>query len=156
MAATAIVVQQAPQVLSVPQVTKWSSGLFHCCQDVKACCFAFFCCPCFACSTSREFGQSLCLPMVDIIGAGILAANGMPICVPPVTLSMRVGLRYKYQIEGDICTDIVISCCCVYCSWCQMRREIEHRQKTSAVMCSQPASVITTVSQPPTVAVTMM
>ncbi|KAI4883928.1 hypothetical protein NFI96_023471 [Prochilodus magdalenae] len=95
----------------------------------KARCYAFWCCPCFACSTTSKFGESGCLPLVDILGPGVMAAMGLPICVPPVTLSMRVAVRHKYQISGDICEDIAISCFCILCSWCQMNREIEHRQR---------------------------
>lgn len=61
-------------------------------------CFAFWCFPCFACKTSSQFGESLCLPLVDILGPAMMAATGVGLCVPPVTLSMRVAIRYKYHI----------------------------------------------------------
>uniref|UniRef100_A0A3B4EIF2 Plac8 onzin related protein 10 n=1 Tax=Pygocentrus nattereri TaxID=42514 RepID=A0A3B4EIF2_PYGNA len=118
MAATTVVVQQAPKV--VPKITSWSSGLCHCCQDMSSCCYAFWCCPCFACSTTSKFG--------------LMSAFGMPVCVPPVTLSMRVAMRYKYQISGGICEDIAISCFCIWCSWCQMNREIQHRQRLATAV----------------------
>ncbi|KAL6472144.1 hypothetical protein MHYP_G00183320 [Metynnis hypsauchen] len=144
MATTTVVVQQAPKV--VPHITSWSTGLCHCCQDMSSCCYAFWCCPCFACSTTAKFGENTCLPLVDICGPGIMAAFGMAVCVPPVTLSMRVAIRHKYQISGDICEDIAISCFCIWCSWCQMNREIEHRQKFAmALNAQQAAPIFTTV-----------
>ncbi|KAM9455818.1 cornifelin homolog B-like [Clarias gariepinus] len=143
MAATTIVIQEQPK--AVARVTAWSSGLFHCCQDRKSCCFAFWCLPCFACSTSSEFGESLCLPLVDLLGPALVAATGVGICVPPVTLSMRVAIRYKYSIPGSLCEDILISCFCCGCSWCQMNREIKHRKRTAAViMTTQPVTLINT------------
>lgn len=51
-------------------------------------CFAFWCFPCFACSTAKKFGECLCLPMLD--GFGL---------IPPVALSMRSTMRQRYGIE---------------------------------------------------------
>lgn len=50
-------------------------------------CFAFWCCPCFACVTSKKYGQCLCLPLLDIG------------CIPPITLAMRVSMRERYGIK---------------------------------------------------------
>ncbi|XP_017345460.1 placenta-specific gene 8 protein [Ictalurus punctatus] len=144
MAATTVVIQQQP--MAVPRVTAWSSGLFHCCQDMDSCCLAFWCFPCFTCKTSSKFGESLCLPLVDLLGPLLMAATGLGICVPPVTLSMRVAIRHKYQIPGSLCEDILVSCFCVTCSWCQMNREISHRKRTEAVMSSQPMTTFNTVT----------
>ncbi|KAI5624550.1 placenta-specificprotein 8 protein, partial [Silurus asotus] len=121
----------------------WNTGLCHCCQDMNSCCYAYWCFPCFMCSTSSKFGESLCLPLVDIFGPALMAATGVGLCVPPVTLSMRVAIRYKYQIPGSLCEDILISCFCIYCSWTQIAREINHRKMTAAVMSTQPRVVQT-------------
>lgn len=51
-------------------------------------CFAFWCCPCFACRTTKRYGQCLCLPLLDIFG-----------CIPPITTSMRVSMRQRYGIK---------------------------------------------------------
>ncbi len=50
------------------------------------------------CTTTGEFGESTCLPLLDIFGPGILAAFGVPVCVPPVSLGMRVAVRHKHDI----------------------------------------------------------
>lgn len=60
-----------------------SSSFF--CSDLG--CFAFWCLPCFACMTSKKYGQCLCLPLLDI---GI---------IPPITLAMRVSMRERYGIK---------------------------------------------------------
>ncbi|XP_007231248.2 placenta-specific gene 8 protein-like [Astyanax mexicanus] len=150
MAGTTVVVQPAPK--AVPRVTFWTTGLCDCCQDMNNCCFAFWCCPCHACSTTEKFGENRCLPLVDICGPAVMAAFGVAICVPPVALSMRVAVRYRYQISGDICEDIAITCFCAWCSWCQMNREITQRQQRAMVISSQPVVPVVT-TQPAAVIV---
>ncbi|XDV54111.1 hypothetical protein PO909_022473 [Leuciscus waleckii] len=122
----------------------WSSGLFGCCEDCSSCCYAFWCFPCFTCSTTGAFGEGTCLPLLDIFGPGFLAFFGISTCVPPVTLGMRVAIRYKYDIGGNICDDIMVSCCCMWCSWCQISREMKARKKDITIM----QTVLPTVIQP--------
>uniref|UniRef100_A0A8D0D648 Plac8 onzin related protein 2 n=1 Tax=Sander lucioperca TaxID=283035 RepID=A0A8D0D648_SANLU len=81
------------------------------------CCFAFWCCPCFACRTTKQFGQCLCLPLLDVFG-----------CIRPITMSMRVSVRQHYGIKGSLCSDCLCSTFCVPCVWCQMAREMKERQ----------------------------
>ncbi|XP_001338157.1 placenta-specific gene 8 protein [Danio rerio] len=132
----AVVVQQVP---SKPQETLWNSGICDCFQDLNSCCYAYWCCPCFACSTAGEFGESTCLPLVDILGPAVMASFGVAFCVPPVTMSLRVAIRHKYNIRGSICNDIAVSCCCVMCSWCQMNREIKARKNApNMILTTQP------------------
>ncbi|XP_076875531.1 placenta-specific gene 8 protein-like [Brachyhypopomus gauderio] len=133
MELTTVVTQNQMQMTS-----KWNSGLCDCCMEMKSCCYAFWCCPCFACSTTADFGEGLCLPLIDILGPGMLAACGVAVCVPPVTLSMRTAVRNKYGIKGSLFEDIMISCCCIWCSWCQMHREIKYHNVPVMVVTSQP------------------
>ncbi|KAF7663957.1 hypothetical protein LDENG_00194040 [Lucifuga dentata] len=116
----------------------WNTDLFDCCSDTKTCCYAFWCCPCFACSTSADFGTNRCLPLCDILSPAIIAACGIPLCVPPAALSLRVAIRYKYGIKGSLCKDIATSCFCEWCAWCQMAREIKHQKKSKG----QPVRVV--------------
>lgn len=51
-------------------------------------CFAFWCFPCFACVTTKRYGQCLCLPLLDCFGF-----------IPPISLSMRVSMRHRYGIK---------------------------------------------------------
>lgn len=120
-------------------------------------CFAFWCFPCFACMTTKRYGQCLCLPLLDSFGF-----------IPPISLSMRVSMRQRYGIkvstklyspwhkvvvifsltvvmetlshyyyfladvlvlplQGDICNDCLCATFCTPCSWCQMSREMKRR-----------------------------
>uniref|UniRef100_A0A8C1GPF7 Uncharacterized protein n=1 Tax=Cyprinus carpio TaxID=7962 RepID=A0A8C1GPF7_CYPCA len=106
-------------VVQMPMRSGWNSGICDCCQDLNSCCYGFWCFPCFICSTTGEFGDSTCLPLLDIF-----------VCVPPVSLGMRVA--------GSICEDIMVTCCCIWCSWCQMSREIKARKQTVTVLTTHP------------------
>ncbi|XP_060911795.1 cornifelin homolog B-like [Labrus mixtus] len=97
---------------------EWSSGICDCRNDTRECCFAFWCCPCFACITSKALGQCLCLPLLDVCG----------VCTHPITMSMRVSVRHRYGIRGSLCTDCVCSVFCQSCVWCQISREMKSRE----------------------------
>ncbi|MED6239963.1 hypothetical protein ATANTOWER_013870 [Ataeniobius toweri] len=123
----------------MPAETDWNSGLYSCFDDMKSCCYGFWCCPCIACSVSEDFGQNRCLPLCDICGPAVMSAFGIPLCVPPAGLALRVGIRYKHNIKGSLFKDIATSCVCVWCTWYQMHQELKHRKKTPAVVNMQPA-----------------
>ncbi|XP_052464964.1 placenta-specific gene 8 protein-like [Carassius gibelio] len=132
----ATVVVQQP--LGKTGMEAWNSGICDCGQDLNSCCYAYWCFPCFTCTTTADFGESTCLPLLDILGPALMAAFGIGVCVPPVGLAMRVAVRYKYQIGGSICEDIMVTCCCMWCSWCQMSREIKARKKDVRVLQRNP------------------
>ncbi|XP_030648862.1 cornifelin-like [Chanos chanos] len=137
---TTVVVQQQPQKSNTHQ-NVWSTGLFDCCDDIPACCYAYWCCPCFAVTTTGQFGENPWVPLIDVLGPIVMAFCGVVVCMPPVTLSMRVAMRYKYEIVGSICEDIFTSWCCATCSWCQMNREIRERKKYVTVVTTQQVMV---------------
>ncbi|XP_034462352.1 cornifelin homolog B-like [Hippoglossus hippoglossus] len=112
-----MVVNQPQPVMDSQESDEWGSGICDCCQDVPECCFAFWCCPCFACITTRDYGQCLCLPLLDMFGV-----------VPPVTMSMRVSMRQRYGIKDTMCRDCLFATFCNSCSWCQMSREMKRRK----------------------------
>uniref|UniRef100_A0A8C8CNW4 Uncharacterized protein n=1 Tax=Oncorhynchus tshawytscha TaxID=74940 RepID=A0A8C8CNW4_ONCTS len=117
------------------------------CLCVCAGCNEFWCCLCYASSTTGEFGESTYLPLMDIIGPAFMAAIGVPVIVPPASLSMRVAVRHKYGIQGSLFEDILVSCFCACCSWCQMAREIKEHKKGCTFTTTQPVSIQV---QPPT------
>ncbi|TWW75289.1 cornifelin homolog B-like [Takifugu flavidus] len=110
-----LVIRQPRPVMSSLESDEWGSGICDCCQDVPECCFAFWCFPCFACVTTKKYGQCLCLPLLDIG------------CIPPITLAMRVSMRERYGIKDTICRDCLFATFCIACSWCQMSREMRKR-----------------------------
>ncbi|CAN9500892.1 unnamed protein product [Ophioblennius macclurei] len=127
-------------------LTDWSSGLCDCFEDASTCCYGFWCCPCLACTVSGRFGENNCLPLCDVCSPAILAFCGIPLFVPPATLSMRAAMRNRYGIKGSICKDIFTSCFCSWCIWCQMHRELKERKKTPTVINAQPQNYF--VAQP--------
>uniref|UniRef100_A0A3Q0TAD3 Plac8 onzin related protein 6 n=1 Tax=Amphilophus citrinellus TaxID=61819 RepID=A0A3Q0TAD3_AMPCI len=119
----------------------WNTGLFGCCDDIKSCCYGFWCCPCLACTVAGMFGEDRCLPLCDICSPAVVSAFGIPLFVPPAALALRVGIRYKHGIKGTMCKDIATSCVCMWCSWCQMHRELRSYEKNTNVVNMQPIPV---------------
>uniref|UniRef100_A0A672RFZ9 Plac8 onzin related protein 6 n=1 Tax=Sinocyclocheilus grahami TaxID=75366 RepID=A0A672RFZ9_SINGR len=71
-------------------LNQWSSGVCDCCEDMGICCCGFWCPYCLMCKTSEEFGECLCLPLLEICFGGILH---------PITLSMRSSMRERFHIK---------------------------------------------------------
>uniref|UniRef100_A0A3B4Y704 Cornifelin-like n=1 Tax=Seriola lalandi dorsalis TaxID=1841481 RepID=A0A3B4Y704_SERLL len=111
--------QPQPPTLVAVQSIQWSTGICDCFDDLQICCFGLWCCPCLTCTTSTNFGECFCLPLLDNI-----------ILCPIVAMSMRVAMRYHYKIQGDMGSDCVYAYFCNVCSWCQMAREIKRRRLT--------------------------
>ncbi|KAK2882220.1 cornifelin homolog B-like [Channa argus] len=117
MNSSTMIVTQPQPVMVAQDSEEWGSKICDCCQDVPECCFAFWCCPCFACTISKKYGECLCLPLLDIFGG----------LISPITMSMRVSMRQRYGIKGTMCNDCVCSTFCTSCVWCQMSREMKRR-----------------------------
>ncbi|KAM4548855.1 cornifelin-like [Odontesthes bonariensis] len=141
-------------------LTDWDSGLCDCFEDASTCCYGFWCCPCLACTVSGKFGESNCLPLCDICSPAAFSACGVPLFAPPAALSIRAAMRNRYGIKGSLPKDIASSCFCVWCSWCQMHREIKHRKKTPVVINMACPAIVnmpppTIVNMPPPTVVSM-
>ncbi|XP_060942506.1 cornifelin homolog A-like [Limanda limanda] len=95
---------------------EWTAGICDCCRNTKQCCCLFWCCPCFACKTSQQMGQCLCLPLLDVFG-----------CFRPITMSIRTSTRHRYGIKGSLCRDCLCSSFCPSCVWGQVSSEMSSR-----------------------------
>ncbi|XP_036404952.1 cornifelin homolog [Megalops cyprinoides] len=107
----------------------WGSDMCDCCEDMGICCLGFWCPWCLMCKTSREFGECLCLPLLDTFCGGM---------VRPVSLSIRSTMRERYHIQGTMCDDCCVVTCCTCCAWCQMAREIKRRRRPLVLAPSAP------------------
>ncbi|XP_069781577.1 placenta associated 8, tandem duplicate 2 [Narcine bancroftii] len=94
------------QPASVGQ-TNWSTGLCSCCDDVGVCCCGIFCTICLGCQ---------------------IAGNMNECCLCGTSMAMRTLVRTKYNITGTLCKDWLITMCCLPCSLCQIKREINIRK----------------------------
>ncbi|XP_034033772.1 cornifelin homolog B-like [Thalassophryne amazonica] len=113
------VIQQPEPVMDAQYSNNWETGICGCCSDMTECCFAFWCFPCAACRISKQYGECLCLPLLDIFCGGM---------IHPINLSMRVAMRQRYGIQGTMCRDCVYTTFCGPCTWCQMAREMKRRR----------------------------
>uniref|UniRef100_A0A9J7XG99 Plac8 onzin related protein 2 n=3 Tax=Cyprinus carpio TaxID=7962 RepID=A0A9J7XG99_CYPCA len=111
-----MVVMQPRPVMVFSDSDQWGSGICDCCDDVPECCFAYWCFACFTCIKAKKYGECLCLPLLDFCGI-----------VPPITMSIRVSMRQRYGIKGDMCNDCLVATFCRLCVWCQMSREMKAR-----------------------------
>ncbi|XP_051579302.1 plac8 onzin related protein 6 [Myxocyprinus asiaticus] len=107
------------------KLNQWSSGVCDCCEDMSICCCGFWCPYCLMCKTSEDFGECLCLPLLEMCFGGLL---------PPVTLTMRSTMRERYRITGSIQNDCCVATCCTVCVWCQMARELKARKHSLVVI----------------------
>ncbi|XP_075705653.1 cornifelin homolog [Rhinoderma darwinii] len=113
----------------------WSSGICDCCDDMGLCCFAFWCFPCFQCATTSNFGECLCLPLLD------MSSLGCNTYCPIISLAMRTAVRERHRIPGSIINDCCTAYWCLSCSWCQMAREIKKRKQPVSFINAHTTSV---------------
>ncbi|XP_051902610.1 PLAC8-like protein 1 [Hippocampus zosterae] len=88
----------------------WSSGLFDICGDKCTCVVGAVAPCCLDLSLANLFGECLCFPLL-----------------PGSTFAMRVALRERYKIRGNMCNDWSAVCCCYSLAVCQMVREMKRR-----------------------------
>ncbi|XP_057677581.1 cornifelin homolog [Corythoichthys intestinalis] len=114
---TRVVVQQ-PESVNGLEFNQWGSKICDCCDDLRMCCFAFWCPICFESLTLNKLGESYLLSLVDYTLSPF---------VPAITMAARQSMRHLYGIEGSMCNDCVLSTFCRWCVWCQMAREMKKR-----------------------------
>ncbi|XP_029437786.1 cornifelin-like [Rhinatrema bivittatum] len=127
-----------PRTVTVVRGTDWSTGLYDCSDDWGICCCAFWCFSCFMCRTASQFGECMCLPLLDPFCLGYL---GSPVPCAPGSMAMRAAMRERYRIQGSICSDCAVLCCCYTCAWCQMARELKKRKQSYRVVAEQTTSI---------------
>lgn len=88
---------------------------------------ACFCYPCYQCYvTCQLHEEALCL----IAGS------------PYTWMAVRAHIRGKFNIQGSICGDCMISHLCPCCVLCQVRNEWESRHRNVGVVIQQQAPII--------------
>ncbi|XP_063043577.1 cornifelin homolog B-like [Engraulis encrasicolus] len=134
--ANTMVVSQPVAMQSTVLSNQWSTGIFDCLDDLPSCCFSYWCFWCAACQTSRDYGEALCLPLVDLFGLGG--------CVPAIAMAMRADMRHRYGIQGSLMEDFGYAYILPACVYCQMYREVKARQAQV-----QPVILIVPNNPPP-------
>uniref|UniRef100_UPI003AABF8D9 cornifelin-like n=1 Tax=Centroberyx gerrardi TaxID=166262 RepID=UPI003AABF8D9 len=89
---------------------EWSTGLNSCCSDISVCALGAFCPMVLSCYTADKYGENCCLG-----------------CVPGGMTAIRTHMRLTYGIQGTVCNDALMTCCCGFLEVCRMAREIRIR-----------------------------
>lgn len=96
-----------PTAVVMTGTNQWSTGLTNCCTDVPICILGTFCPGILGCYAAHLYGETPCL---SVVPGGLTA--------------MRTHMRLAYGIEGTLCNDALMLCCCHVCEVCRMAREI--------------------------------
>ncbi|KAI4901262.1 hypothetical protein NFI96_033672, partial [Prochilodus magdalenae] len=97
----------------------WSTGLFEVCSDSSTCLMGAFVPCCLDLSLAHQYGECLCLPLL-----------------PGSTFAMRVGVRERFKIRGNVCEDWATVYFCYPLALCQMIREMKKRLKSQTYSVS--------------------
>merc|ERR1711890_43262 len=102
------------------KMSEWKQGLFGCFGNCGVCCFGYCCSCCQVYKNAESLGKSgiLCC----------LLSMVLP-CAP--TLLLRQEARDRWNIEGEVGSDVAAAFCCTPCVNCQTAVEIEERGASS-------------------------
>ncbi|PAA74264.1 hypothetical protein BOX15_Mlig024677g1 [Macrostomum lignano] len=116
-----VVSQQLYVGQSADGLRNWSSSICGCFDDFESCCLVYWCCPCYmCCCLSHRFGESCCAPFC-------LSLSGQS-----SSLVYRTKLRAAHGIRGGAIEDCCVTTgCCMACSVCQMKRELDFIEQTT-------------------------
>ncbi|TRY72924.1 hypothetical protein DNTS_011398 [Danionella cerebrum] len=73
------------------KLNMWSSGVCDCCEDMGICCCGLWCSYCLMCKTSEEFGECLCLPLLE----GSIQNDCCVVCCCPVCVWCQMARELK-------------------------------------------------------------
>eukprot|EP01117_Protostelium_nocturnum_P008506 TRINITY_DN3047_c0_g1_i1.p1 TRINITY_DN3047_c0_g1~~TRINITY_DN3047_c0_g1_i1.p1 ORF type:complete len:109 (+),score=26.23 TRINITY_DN3047_c0_g1_i1:70-396(+) len=96
----------------------WDVGLFDCFSDIKVCLISCFLGPCqlpfqFAGASSNPLNVIHFVPAI--------------FCSLCCGVAVRIKIRERYGISGNVLTDALTVCCCFCCAVTQQTREVDQR-----------------------------
>ncbi|XP_030529204.1 protein PLANT CADMIUM RESISTANCE 2-like [Rhodamnia argentea] len=103
----------------------WSSGLFHCFEDLPTCCLSFWC-PCVTFGRIAEIVDNGTVSCA-VHGALYALINMLTGCGCCYSCLYRTKMRQQYQLREDPCADCLVHFCCECCALTQEYRELERR-----------------------------
>lgn len=111
-------------------MSEWSSGLCSCLEDSGGCCYGFFCSGCSTMEsraaldmrpvTKCELCLGCCLSVISFHWLGWLVHGFF-------VMKNQNIISTKFNIEPK--NECLKSFCCLWCSVCQIDRELSHRSK---------------------------
>ncbi|XP_043940750.1 cornifelin-like [Protopterus annectens] len=107
-------VTSQPTSIAVVGTNQWSTGVVSCCADLPICVLGTFCPLILGCYAADRYGEN---PLLAVVPGGMTA--------------MRTHMRLSYGIEGTLCNDALMVCCCHVCEVCRMAREVRIQTRAS-------------------------
>uniref|UniRef100_UPI00398F38CB PLAC8-like protein 1 n=1 Tax=Pristiophorus japonicus TaxID=55135 RepID=UPI00398F38CB len=111
MTSTTVIIQQPMSQLNAG-TGNWSTGLCNIFEDMSVCCCGFLCPMFMGCYLASSYGESCCVGMLP---------GGMT--------ALRTHMRLSYGIQGTICGDAMMTCCCGTFETCRMAREMRKHNR---------------------------
>ncbi|XP_031730969.1 placenta associated 8, tandem duplicate 2 [Anarrhichthys ocellatus] len=88
--------------------SEFQTGLCDFCDDCGTCCYGLFCYACLGCSIASAMDEC---------------------CLCGLGMTIRSVYRTKYNINGSLCNDFMMTWCCPICATCQLKRDIDRRKE---------------------------
>ncbi|KAM9794246.1 spliceosome-associated protein CWC27 homolog isoform 1-T1 [Syngnathus typhle] len=88
--------------------SEFQTGLCDFCDDCGTCCYGLWCFPCLSCTIAGDMDEC---------------------CLCGLSMAIRSVYRTRYNINGSLFNDFVVNACCLVCSTCQLKRDIDRRKE---------------------------
>ncbi|XP_061657426.1 placenta-specific gene 8 protein-like [Syngnathoides biaculeatus] len=86
----------------------FQTGLCDFCDDCGTCCYGLWCFPCLSCTVASDMDEC---------------------CLCGLSMAIRSVYRTRYNINGSLCSDFMANSCCLVCTTCQLKRDIDRRKE---------------------------
>ncbi len=130
----------APSSSVVKVQSEWSSGLCSCMEDFNVCCYVFFCSGCVTMNSMKVVNGQIPTCCDNCMGTGLSVLSyywlGI-LCHGFIHMRMRNDFAKQMNIRDE--NTCLRSFCCLWCSACQIEREINSRNKLQVI--PQPAMI---------------
>ncbi|XP_037121189.1 placenta-specific gene 8 protein-like [Syngnathus acus] len=88
--------------------SEFQTGLCDFCDDCGTCCYGLWCFPCLSCTIAGDMDEC---------------------CLCGLSMAIRSVYRTRYNINGSLFNDFIANACCLVCSTCQLKRDIDRRKE---------------------------
>ena len=122
----------------------WSTGFCELTNpDSSMCCEGLLC---TYCQIGYQYNRTE-KPTIEMNAMVCLGTLVLDVCLTQglarmaATFMIRQALQRRYGIKEELCSDVLLVCCCTHCVLCQQHREMTyHGEYPGGVLTNVPAS----------------